>query len=50
MDSVRALTFKQGNDGMRFHYVIRVSQRPAGCANLLVDQPMIRSALLHDLL
>jgi len=32
------------------HRIIRVSQRPAGCANLLVDQPMIRAALLHDLL
>jgi hypothetical protein len=27
-----------------------VSQRPAGCSNLFVDQPMIRAALLHDLL
>ena len=32
------------------HRVIRVSQRPAGCSNLYVDQPMIRAALLHDLL
>jgi len=30
------------------HRVIRVSQRPAGCSNLFVDQPMIRAALLHD--
>ena len=32
------------------HRVIRVSQRPAGCSNLFVDQPMMRAAVLHDLL
>ena len=32
------------------HRAIRVSQRPAGCSNLLVDQPMIRAATLLDLL
>jgi hypothetical protein len=32
------------------HRVIRISQRPAGCSNLFVDQPTIRAATLMDLL
>jgi hypothetical protein len=27
---------------------IRSSQRPAGCSNLFVDQPMVRATVLHD--
>lgn len=30
------------------HRNIRVSQRPGGCSNLFVDQPMIRAAVLMD--
>jgi len=32
------------------HRAIRPGQRPAGSSNLFIDQPMIRAAILHDLL
>lgn len=32
------------------HRAIRGSQREPGCSNLHIDQPMIRAAVLHDLL
>ncbi len=32
------------------HRAIRISQRPAGCSNLFVDQPTIRAASLMDAL